>query len=315
MNLGITEETMGGDSGNSFDGYLAAVSKFADTPGGAVSLDCGARPGRPRGSAVSERCVILKAAGLALGGKRVFLTSAYDPMFIARGYEQIRAAVCVPNLKVVLSSVHDGDKSDHDGAVWQMSEDFALMRVLPGMAVLAPSDRRSAYALTCLVASSLEGPAYMRLSHSCTGDIYDGDDSDFGIGGARLLSEGDGVTICACGVMVKEALAAGETLAAQGISADIIDCYSIKPFAVQTLLASVRRTGCCVVAEKHNNSGGLFGTVSECLSRGYPVPAMCVSIDDRFGQSGTEGELREYYGLTHMEIVHNALQVWAIRRR
>jgi transketolase len=259
--------------------------------------------------------MILKAAGLALGGRRVFLASVSDPMFIARGYEQIRAAVCVPNLKVVLLSVHDGAELDHYGAAWQMSEDFALMRILPGMTVLAPSDRRSAYVLTCLLASSWEGPAYMRLSHSATGDIYEGEDSDFGIGGARLLSEGDGVTICACGVMVKEALAAGEMLAAQGISADIIDCYSIKPFAVQTLLASVRRTGCCVVAEKHSNSGGLFGTVSECLSCGYPVPTMSVSVDDRFGQSGTEEELREYYGLTHREIVHNALQVWAIRRR
>ncbi|MDR1510287.1 MAG: transketolase [Synergistaceae bacterium] len=291
------------------------MSKFVDNPESVVSLNCGVRPGKSGESAVSERCMILKAAGLALGGRRVFLMSAFDPMFISRGYEQIRAAVCVPNLKVVLLSVHDGAELDLGGAVRQMSEDFALMRVLPGMAVLAPSDRRSSYILTCLLASSWEGPAYMRLSHSETGDIYGGDDSDFGIGGARLLSEGDGVTICACGVMVKEALAAGEMLAAQGISADIIDCYSIKPFAVQTLLASVRRTGCCVVAEKHNNSGGLFGTVSECLSRGYPVPAMCVSVDDRFGQSGTEGELREYYGLTHREIVHNALQVWAIRRR
>jgi transketolase len=315
MNFGIMAETMSGSPQNSFEGYLAAMSKFVDNPAGVVSLNCGTRSGISGESAVSERCMIPKAAGLALDGRRVFLMSASDPMFISRGYEQIRATICVPNLKVVLLSVHDGAELDHDGAARQMSEDFALMRVLPGMAVLAPSDGRSAYVLTCLLASSSEGPAYMRLSHSGTGDIYDGGDSDFGIGGARLLSEGDGVTICACGVMVKEALAAGEMLAAQGISADIIDCYSIKPFAVQTLLASVRRTGCCVVAEKHNSSGGLFGIVSECLCRGYPVPAMCVSIDDRFGQSGTEGELREYYGLTHREIVRNALQVWAIRRR
>ncbi|MDR1137292.1 MAG: transketolase [Synergistaceae bacterium] len=308
-------ETISGNFKNSFNGYLSAVSEFKDNPDCLASLHCGIISEHSREGTVSGRHTILRAAGLALSGRRVFLTSVSDPMFIARGYEQIRAAICVPNLKVVLSSVHDGAELDHDGAVRQMNEDFALMRVLPGIAVLSPSDGRSAYVLTRLLASSWEGPAYMRLSHSETGGIYGGDDFDFSIGGARLLSEGDGVTICAVGVMVKEALIAGEILAAQGISADIIDCYSIKPFAMQTLLASVRRTGCCVTAEKHNNAGGLFGTISECLSRSYPVPAMCVSVDGRFGQSGTEGELREYYGLTHREIVHNALQVWAIRRR
>jgi transketolase len=104
-------------------------------------------------------------------------------------------------------------------------------------------------------------------------------------------------------------------LAAQGIASDIIDCYSIKPFPEQTLLASVRRTGCCVTAEKHANTGGLFGAVSECLCKGYPVPAMSVSTEECFGQSGAEEELNEYYGLTRGEIVKSALQVWAIRRR
>jgi transketolase len=308
-------EAMNGNSSSSFNGYLSAISEFGNGTDGAVFLNCGAGTDNRGEAFVFERDMILRAAGLALDGRRVFLLSVSNPMFIARGYEQIRAAVCVPNLKVVLLSVHDGAELNHGGAARQMNEDFALMRALPGMSVLAPSDGRSAYVLARMLVSSSEGPAYMRLSHLETGDIYGPGDSDFAAGGARLLYEGDGVTICASGVMVKEALLAGEILAAQGVNADIIDCYSIKPFAAQTLLASVRRTGCCVVAEKHNNAGGLFGVVSECLSRGYPVPAMCVSIDGRFGESGTGEELREYYGLTHREIVHNVLQVWAIRRR
>ncbi|MDR3281168.1 MAG: transketolase [Synergistaceae bacterium] len=292
-------------SGSSFSGYSDAVSEM-DTGGfEVVFLECGA----------ASRDVVLKAAGLSLEGKKVFISSLYDPLFIARCYEQIRTAIAVPNLNVVLAAVHDGSELDREGASRQMNEDFALMRALPGMTVLSPSDRRSAYVLTGFLARDLEGPAYIRLSRSERNDIYEADDPDFNAGGARLLSEGDGVTICAIGVMVTEAIKARDVLADQGISAEVIDCYSIKPFPRQMLLASVRRTGCCVVAEKHTGAGGLYGAASECLGGSYPVPVRGVSVEDRFGQSGTEEELREYYGLTHREIVHNVLQVWAIRRR
>jgi transketolase len=291
---------------SSFQGYLDAISETDSS--GVTFLDC-------REDCFAAQDLILQAAGLALGGKRVFVICESDPLFIARVYEQIRTSVCIPNLKVVLLSVHDGAALDRDGAVRQMNEDFALARALPGMTVLAPSDRRSAYSITRVLASSFEGPAYVRLSCAETGDIYEQDDSDFNIGSARLISEGDDVTILASGVMVEQALTAGSILASQGTHADIIDCYSIKPFPEQLLLASVRRTGCCLVVEKHTNAGGLFGVAAECISRGYPVPARSVSLEDRFGQSGTGEELREYYGLTQREIVHNALQVWAIRRR
>jgi transketolase len=195
-----------------------------------------------------------------------------------------------------------------------MWEDLALMRVMPNMTVLAPSDKNSAYALTRLLVSS-DGPAYMRLSHVYSPDIYETSDTDFAIGGARLLTEGDGVTILACGIMVGEALKASSILAQQGIKAETIDCYSIKPFPEQLLIGSVRRTGCCVVAEKHTSLAGLYGAVTECLCRNYAVPARLVAIDDGFGQSGTPEELQEYYGLTHREIINNVIQVLAMRRR
>jgi transketolase len=115
--------------------------------------------------------------------------------------------------------------------------------------------------------------------------------------------------------MVAEAVKASRILAQQGIGAEIIDCYSIKPFPEQMLLSSVRRTGCCVVAEKHTNAAGLYGAVAECLCSNYTVPAKSVAIEDDFGQSGAPDELQEYDGLTHREIVHNVVQVWAMRRR
>jgi transketolase len=261
-----------------------------------------------------EQSTVLTASGLALGGRSVFILEPRSPLFSARAYEQIRASVAIPNLKVVILSVHDRAALDHHGAARQMWEDFALMRVMPHMTVMAPSDWNSAYHLTRALADN-DGPAYMRLSCADGRDIYGANDHDFGIGGARLLKEGDGVTIVSSGVMVKEALEASLVLSQQGISAEIIDCYSIKPFPEQMLVASVHRTGCCVTAEKHTNIGGLYGAVTECLARSYTVPVRSVSIEDNFGQSGTPEEIGEYYGLTHREIVHNVVQVLAMRRR
>lgn len=305
----------------SYDGYLDAADEICREHPNAVFLESkkareGEAESNPRciSAGLAEQDMVLRASGLALGGKRVFVSAPFSPVFVARSYEQIRASIAIPNLKVVLSSVHDGVALDRDGAVRQMNEDFALMRVLPHMAVIVPADGRSARALTLALADH-GGPAYMRLSYAHTPPIDDPDDSDFHIGGARLLAEGDGVTICSCGTMVGEALKASAILAQQGISAEVLDCYSIKPFPEQMLLASVRRTGCCVVAEKHSSIAGLYGAVTECLCRNYNVPVKSVAVEDEFGQSGTPEELQEYYGLTHREIVHNVIQVWAMRRR
>jgi transketolase len=292
---------------SSLDGYLAAAERLRSENRDVIFL---------RGEGIfTERDAILRSVGFALCGGTVYIESDSDPAFVARGCEQIMTAASVPNLKVVFVSAHDGGGQEIAGAAMQMNTDFALMRAIPGMAVLAPSDWRSAYVLTGVAGTAWNGPVYMRLSHSKHEAVYEEAESDFGVGGAKMLSEGDGVTICSCGVMTSEALAAGRVLAEQGIASDIIDCYSVKPFPEQALLASVRRTGCCVAVEKHARSGGLFGAVAECLCREYPVPARGVAAEDRFGQSGTEKELKEYYGLTRDEIVRSALQVWAIRRR
>lgn len=307
---------------SSYDGYIEALEAVERENPKAVVLES-MKPSDPSSAFKSERHLhvglaeqdmVLVASGLALGGKTVFVAAPLSPVFAGRSYEQIRAAVAIPNLRVVLSSVQDGLILDQAGAVRQMNEDLALMRVLPNMSVVVPADRNSARELTLALAKH-DGPSYLRVSYADVEDIYEEGDSDFHIGGARLLTEGDGVTICACGIMVKEALKASSILAQQGISAEILDCYSIKPFPEQMLLASVRRTGCCVVAEKHSSMAGLYGAVAECLCRNYSVPARSVATRDHFGQSGAPEELREYYGLTYREIVHNVIQVWAMRRR
>ena len=263
---------------------------------------------------LGEQNLVLTAAGLALSGRRVFVNAPYSPLYISRSYEQIRATVAVPNLKVTLSSLQGSDSHDRAGAARQMYEDIALMRLMPNMSVLVPCDMTAAYRLT-YAAALHNGPSYLRLSDNDGLSVYEDGDCDFHIGGARLLREGDGVTICACGIMVKEALVAEKILSQQGISVEIIDCYSVKPFPEQMLVASVRRTGCCVVAEKHTGIAGLYGAVTECLCKNYTVPVKSVSIADDFGQSGTPEELQEYHGLTSREIVHNVIQVLAMRRR
>ncbi len=262
---------------------------------------------------LSEPNRVLAAAGMALEGKTVFLASTQ--FFPATHlYTRIRSALAVPQLSVRVVSAHDSPAYARSGANRQIVEDIGLMRLIPNMAVFAPGDHTSAKALLRLLAD-VPGPAYIRLSQMKIPPLYEPHDDDFSIGGARLLREGDGVTICACGIMVHEVLKAANILSQQGIDAEVIDCYSIKPFPEQVLLSSARRTGCCVVAEMNGQVEGLGGAVADCLSANYPIPVGTVSMGDHFGQSGTFAELQEYYGLTHREIVGKVAQVWARRRR
>lgn len=261
---------------------------------------------------VSEQDLVLTAAGLALESRRVFVTSA-APLLVERAYEQIRSAIAISSLPVCLVATHGGITTG-EGAPQQMIEDLALMRVLPNMSVLVPCDYVSAAVLIRKVIEG-ESPAYLRLGMLRHAFLYKEEDDDFHPGGGRILLEGKSVTIIACGIMVHEALSAAKILAQQGIDAEVIDCYSIKPFPEQLVLSSVHRTGCCVVAEEHNRMGGLCGAVAECLVQRFPIPVRFVALDDQFGQSGSACELQEYYGLTYQSIVGAAAQVWPLRRR
>lgn len=262
---------------------------------------------------MAEQDMILTAAGLALGGKNVYVSS-YASFLVGRGYEQIRSAVAIPALPVKIVGSHCGVTVGEDGASHQMLEDLALMRAFPDMTVLVPADYVSALGLLKNAVSS-RGPVYIRLGRAPVPDVYADGDEGFVPGGGRVLREGTEVTVCCCGIMVSEALRAAEVLARQNISAEVIDCYSVSPLPARIILDSVHRTGCCVTAEEHFARGGLGEAVASLVSGAYPVPVKPVAVFDKFGQSGSPAELQEYYGLTASQIVSSAVQAWTMRRR
>ena len=284
------------------EGSYSGAAPFKETCGGQV-FNLGA----------AEQDMILTAAGLALGGKNVCVSSS-SSFLVGRGYEQIRSSIAIPGLPVKIVGSRCGVTVGEDGASRQMLEDLALMRVFPNMTVMAPADYQSA--LGVLKNSfSFNGPVYVRLGRAESPEVYAGGDDDFRPGGGRVLREGAEVTLCCCGIMVAEALKAAEVLAQQGIGAEVIDCYSVSPLPAQLILDSVHRTGCCVTAEEHFARGGLGEGVAALISAAYPVPVKQVAVFDKFGQSGSPAELQEYYGLTASQIVSAAASAWTMRRR
>ena len=253
---------------------------------------------------------LLRAAGLALSGAKPWVLGRSLEL-MGGSYAHIREAVAMPSLPVRIAAMDGGLSSASDGSAKQLFSDLALARTIPGMHLFVPSD---AVSLKGIIEEG-GAPLYMRLGRTPLPELENPAGEIFKLGGARILRSGTDVTICACGIMVSRALEAAERLERQNISAEVIDCYCLKPFPEQALLSSVRRTGCCVVAEVHSGIGGLFGAAAECLGRTYPVPLRSVSVPDEFINSGTPDELREYYGLTHKEIVDAAAQAWALRRR
>jgi len=278
-----------------------------------VSRFAGRFPDRFFSVGMAEQDMILTAAGLALCGLNVYVSS-FASFLVGRGYEQIRSAVAIPSLPVKIVGSHCGVTVGEDGASHQMLEDLALMRVFPNMTVLVPADYASALSLV-KKSSEMASPVYIRLGRAPSPDIYGDGDDGFVPGGGRVLREGADVTVCCCGIMVFEALRAADILARQNISAEVIDCYSVSPLPAQQILESVHRTGCCVAAEEHFARGGLGEAVASLVSGAYPVPVKQVAVFDRFGQSGSPAELQEYYGLTASQIVSAAVQAWTMRRR
>ena len=275
--------------------------------------------GRPHASRLAEQGLVLTAAGMAFGGRRVVVASCAS--FLAgRAYDQIRSAVALPSLSVCLVGCDAGFGPGYTGGARQMFEDIALMRSLPNMKVLVPSDVRSTVALL-REAVGRGGPAYVRLGGVVPGTeeasphLPPEEDARMRLGGMRVLRRGADITLCACGIMVQEALRAADILAQQDIGAEVIDCYSLAPFPARPLLSSIQRTGCCVTAEEHFLPGGLFETVAGLAAREYPVPVQPVAVEIGFGQSGAPQDLKEYYGLTAAQIVSAAVLAWTRRRR
>ncbi|MDO5115083.1 MAG: transketolase C-terminal domain-containing protein [Synergistaceae bacterium] len=308
---------------STFDAFCELIAEYARDDGDFVLLSTGQAAENelldkiPEGKFIktdsSAPNVLLRAAGLALAGKKPWLLGGVAEL-AGGGYRHIREAIAMAKLPVRIAAADGGLSCSSAGAASQLLCDIALIRTIPEINLFVPSDRSSLKGIIARAANS-SAPFYMRLGRTPVSDLDDSAGENFRLGGARILRPGTGVTICACGIMVRQALAAGEQLERQNISAEVIDCYCLKPFPEQALLSSVRKTGCCVVAEEHGGAGGLFGLASECLGAACPVPLRSVAAPDEFINSGTPEELREYYGLTWKEIVDAAAQAWVLRRR
>jgi transketolase len=255
---------------------------------------------------IAEQNMIDVAAGLAASGKVAF-TGSFAVFATGRAYDQVRNTVCYSGLDVKLAPTHSGVTVGPDGGSHQMLEDIALMRVLPGMRVLVPADYQAA-AAALRVAAATRGPFYVRLGRVGVPDIYP-EDFEFEVGKAYVLREGADVTIAACGVEVAEALKAADSLAEEGVSVEVIDVASVKPIDVETLVASVSKTGCIVTAEEHSVLAGMGSAVSEVLSEVCPVPTRRIGVADVFGTSGEPAELMEHFGLTAAHIASAAREL------
>lgn len=249
---------------------------------------------------IAEQNMIDVAAGLSLTGNIAY-TGSFAVFGTGRVYDQIRNTVCYGNLNVKIAPTHAGISVGPDGGTHQMLEDVALMRVLPNMKVLVPADYAAARAALRLAAAT-PGPVYVRMGRATVPCVY-ADDVELELGKAYVLREGTDVTIVANGVMINEAMKAADQLAEQGISAEVIDAFCVKPLDEETILASVKKTGCVVVCEEHSQYGGLCSAVSELLVQKNPAPCAFVAMKDRFGKSGEFTELMAYFEMDAAAIV------------
>ncbi|WP_294156014.1 transketolase family protein [uncultured Clostridium sp.] len=271
-----------------------------------------AAPERFINMGIAEANMMGVAAGLATCGKIPFASSF--AMFAAgRAFEQIRNSICYPKLNVKVCATHAGITVGEDGATHQSVEDISLMRSIPNMVVINPSDAVETEAAILAVAE-YNGPCYVRLGRLAVETINDADNYKFEIGKGITLAEGNDVTIAATGMMVQLALQAKEELAKEGINARIINIHTIKPIDSALLVKAAKETGAIVTAEEHSTIGGLGSAVAEAVSEEYPVPVIKVGIKDTFGESGKPAQLLEKYGLTVESIVNSAKRAISLKK-
>ena len=260
-------------------------------------IDCG----------IAECNMVGIAAGLATVGKIPFVSSF--AMFAAgRAFEQVRNSVGYPHLNVKIGATHAGITVGEDGASHQCNEDLALMRTIPGMVVMCPSDDIEAKAAV-RAAIEHEGPVYIRFGRAAVPVFNDTPDFKFEIGKGRVVREGKDVTIVATGICVDSAMGAAEKLAAEGIDAEVINICTIKPLDEELILASAKKTGKVVTVEEHSVIGGLGSAVCDCLAEKLPTPVKKIGMYDVFGESGSAAALVAKYGLD-AEGVYNSVKAW-----
>ena len=260
---------------------------------------------------IAENNMICVATGMSLCGKIPFASSF--AMFAAgRSFEQIRNSIGYPHNNVKIGATHAGITVGEDGATHQCCEDIALMRTIPGMVIINPADAAEAR-LAVKAAIEYKGPVYLRFGRMAVPVLFD-DSYDFQIGKGVKMADGTDVSIIATGIEVEQALAARELLAAEGISASVVNMATIKPLDEELVLAEAEKCGAIVTCEEHTVIGGLGAAVCECLSEKRPTPVLRVGINDEFGRSGPAKELVSYFHLDAASIAEKAKAAIALKK-
>lgn len=248
-------------------------------------IDCG----------IAECNMVGIGAGLASTGKVPFV-STFAMFAAGRAFEQVRNSVGYPKLNVKIGATHAGISVGEDGATHQCNEDIALMRTIPGMVVINPSDDVEAKAAV-KAAYEHQGPVYMRFGRLAVPVINDNEDYKFELGKGVVLREGKDVAIIATGLPVANCLEAAEKLAAEGIDAKVINIHTIKPLDEELIVAAAKETGKVVTVEEHSVIGGLGSAVCDVLCEQAPTKVLKIGVNDTFGESGPAVELVKKYGL------------------
>jgi len=245
---------------------------------------------------IAEQNMAGIAAGMSFSGKIPYISS-YATFSPGRNWDQIRVSVCYSKANVKIMGAHAGISVGPDGATHQAMEDIAITRCLPNMTVVVPCDYWEAKKATISMAG-IAGPVYMRFG-------------PFKIGKAETFRDGKDVSVIACGSLVYEALIAAKKLEKDNIDVRVINCHTIKPIDIKTIIKAAKETGAIVTAEEHQVHGGLGSAVAEVVSKHHPVPMDYVAVMDRFGESGEPDELMSKFGVKSPNIVKAVKKVLA----
>lgn len=285
------------------DADLAAATKTA--------IFKKAHPDRFFDCGIAEANMMGVAAGLAACGKIPF-ASTFAMFAAGRAFEIVRNSIGYPHLNVKIGATHAGISVGEDGATHQCNEDIALMRTIPGMTIINPADDVEAKAAV-KAALDFNGPVYMRFGRLAVPVINDAATYKFELGKGIVLRDGSDVTIVATGLMVNEALQSAEVLAAEGISARVVNIHTIKPLDKELICKCAKETGAIVTAEEHSIIGGLGSAVAEAVTECCPVPVIKVGVNDVFGHSGPAVDLLKEFGLSAENIAVNVRKAVSLK--
>ncbi|MGQ9705648.1 MAG: transketolase family protein [bacterium] len=260
---------------------------------------------------IAEQDMLASAAGLAAVGFIPFC-STYGVFVAGRAWDQVRTSVCYGNFNVKIGGMHGGISVGPDGATHQSLEEIPLMRVLPGMTIFVPADAIEGRKAALFAAEHI-GPTYIRYGREPV-PVITTEETPFNPWKAEIYRTGDDVVIIAMGTLVYEGLLAAEELSKEGIEAMVINCHTIKPIDIKTIVDSAKKCGAIVTAEEHSIIGGLGGAVAEVICQHYPVPMRIIGIDDRFGESGPPEILMKEFGMSAENIIKKVKEVLKMKK-